>query len=111
MLLLQLIKDKKFSDMTFLLFNITAKIFLQIIKLGFCSRRCEGRCNTSNNQHPVHRRLQNLMCIGRFSDLPLFLAPSPSSKMKSGIVLKTFSGITAAGTVADFHDIPFLFLT
>jgi hypothetical protein len=55
---------------------------------------------------PVHRRLQNLYNFGRSSDLLLLLAPSPLRK-KSGILPKQLMELTAAGTVADSHGIPY----
>jgi hypothetical protein len=43
--------------------------------------------------------------FGRSSDLLLLLAPSPCKK--SGILPKHLMELTAAGTVADSHDIPY----
>jgi hypothetical protein len=62
----------------------------------------------SFDQHPVLRRLQNLQFTGRFSDL---LRPSDAFPflfwMKQWHIAKRALELTAAGTVADFHDIPF----
>jgi hypothetical protein len=71
-----------------------------------------------NTGLPFLRRLQNLCLTGRSSDLSRLLKPSHPSPIwrsgfrDSGVMLRSHRpryrpGLTAAGTVADLHGIPF----
>jgi len=56
----------------------------------------------------ILRKLQNRTCIGRSSDLLGFQLPSHSNESEQWIKgLKRLIELTAAGTVADFHGIPY----
>jgi len=62
---------------------------------------------SSDSSKLILRKLQNHTCVGRSSDLPGFsFLPIPvSEQWIEGA--ETPNGLTAAGTVADFHGIPY----
>lgn len=56
----------------------------------------------------IHRKLQNPQGKGRSSDLlRLFSTPSRPFGDRQWHSVETFKELTAAGTVAEFHDIPY----
>jgi hypothetical protein len=56
----------------------------------------------------IHRKLQNPQGIGRSSDsLRLFSTPSRSFWDEQWHFVETFKELTAAGTVAGLHGIPY----